>query len=77
VLTYALLAGLRAVDVGPLKNDSGIPPADPNGVVTVSEWLIWAGARVPFLYEKSELPRQEAYPTGVGASFRLIPVSHP
>ena len=49
VLSYALLAGLKAVDGGPLEGQPA--PAGADGVVNVMEWFNYAAGRVPRLME--------------------------
>ena len=49
VLSYALLAGLKAVDGGPLEGQPA--PAGADGVVDVMEWFNYAAGRVPRLME--------------------------
>ena len=49
ILTYSLLAGLRAVDVGVLKDQ---PVRTSKEAVDVLEWFRYAKERVPGLYQK-------------------------
>jgi uncharacterized caspase-like protein len=51
ILTYTLLAGLRAVDGGPLSGQA-IPLAQTQQAVDVLGWFRFARERVPALYEK-------------------------
>lgn len=51
VLTYTLLAGLKAVDRGPLL-DKAIPPTNPEAVVDVFEWFQYAAGNVPRITAK-------------------------
>jgi len=74
VLTYALLAGLKAVRSGPLDGLS-VQPASPDGMADVLEWLSYASGHVPRL-TKSFLGReQEVQVAGQGVSFPVLPTS--
>jgi uncharacterized caspase-like protein len=73
VLTYALLAGLRAVDRGPLQDDS-IRPANPDQVTDVLEWFAFAAKYVPILTKKYLGREQDIYSKTQGVSFPVLPV---
>jgi WD40 repeat protein len=73
VLTYALLAGLRAVDKGPLAEE-GIKPSNPEQTTDVLEWFSFAAGRVPRLTEKYFGKEQDVQTSGQGASFPILPV---
>src|SRR5438093_11870728 len=51
ILTYALLAGLKAVDGGPLAGQS-VSSGDRDSPVDVLEWFRFAKRHVPKLYEQ-------------------------
>ena len=51
VLSYALLAGLKSVDRGPLENQ-WVHPSSSDQVVGVLEWFTFAANHVPRLTEK-------------------------
>ena len=73
VLSYVLLAGLKAVDGGPLEGQSVQPGAE--GVVDVLEWFNYAAGRVPRLMESLYGSAQDIVPTGtLGESFPVLPV---
>ncbi len=51
ILTYSLLAGLKAIDAGPLA-DQHVQPSNPERVVNVLEWFTFADGQVRELTEK-------------------------
>ncbi len=73
VLSYALLAGLKAVDGGPLDGQS-IRPSNPEGVVDVLEWFTFASGQVPRLTEKLYGAAQDVQTSGQGSSFPVLPL---
>lgn len=72
VLSYALLAGLRAVDKGPLEN-KGVDTANPKQVVDVLEWFSFAAGQTPGLMKKYFGREQDIHTSGSGTSFPLLP----
>jgi hypothetical protein len=76
VLTYALLAGLGAVDRGPLIGKA-VQPIDPGGVVSVLEWFTFAAGHVPRL-TRQYFGRDQEPPIGTaGTSFPVLPLTGP
>jgi len=75
-LSYTLLAGLRAVAFGPLK-DQGIEPNDPDGVASVLEWFSFAATHVPKLTERYLGQSQQIETSGQGTAFLFLPASGP
>lgn len=73
VLTYALLAGLKAVDAGPLERIS-IQPSNPNQVIDVLEWFSFASGHVPRLTEELCGQEQSVHMAGRGSSFPVLPL---
>jgi len=73
VLTYALLAGLRAVDGGPLEG-RGVRPSGAAGTVDVLDWLSFAAGHVPRLTERYLGQTQDIQTSGQGQSFPLLPL---
>jgi len=73
VLTYALLAGLQAVDKGPLLGKS-VQPAGQEKVVDVLEWFGFAAVQVPRLTREYCGQEQNVYTTGRGSSFPVLPL---
>ena len=73
MLTYALLAALKAVDGGPLEGQF-VRPSNPEGVVDVLEWFSFAAGQVPRLTEKLYGATQEAQTSTQGASFPVLPL---
>jgi hypothetical protein len=74
LLTYALLAGLKAVDRGPLEERS-VRPASPEGVVDVLEWFGFAAGHVPQLARCYFGREQEVVPQTDGRSFPVLPLN--
>jgi WD40 repeat protein len=72
VLSYALLAGMKAVDGGPLEGQSAAAGAE--GVVDVLEWFNYAAGRVPRLMESLYGSAQDVQLGAQGASFPVLPV---
>ena len=73
VLSYALLAGLKAVDGGPLEGQ-GVQPGG-EGVVDVLEWFNFAAGRVPRLTEALYGSAQDVQLGAQGASFPMLPIA--
>jgi len=73
VLTYALLAGLRAVDRGPLEG-RGVQPASPDQVADVLEWLGFASGQVPRLMKQFFGREQDVEVRTQGSAFPILPV---
>lgn len=72
VLTYTLLAGLRAVKTGPLQ-DRWIAPNDPSGLIDVLDWFGFASSQVPKLTERYLGRGQDIQSGGQGMSFSILP----
>ncbi len=72
VLSYVLLAGLKAVEGGPLEGQSVQPGAE--GVVDVLEWFNYAAGRVPRLMESLYGSAQDVQVGAQGASFPVLPI---
>lgn len=74
VLTYALLAGLRAAPAdGPLA-DLTIQPSRPDGRVDVLEWFSYASGHVPRLTKRFLGVEQNVQMSGQGRSFAVLPL---
>jgi hypothetical protein len=73
LLAYTLLAGLRAVDGGPLANQ-WIETSHADGVAHVLEWFGFASTHVPELTAKLAGQKQDVQYAGTGSSFPLLPV---
>lgn len=73
VLSYALLAGLKAVDAGPLA-DKHAQPSGPDRVVDVLEWFTFAAGHVPRLTEKLYGAAQDVQISTQGRSFPVLPL---
>jgi len=73
VLTYSLLAGLKAVDSGPLA-DRHVQPTSPDQVVDVLEWFTFAAGQVPRLTQKLYGVSQDVQTSTQGASFPVLPL---
>jgi len=73
VLTYALLAGLKAIDAGPLAGKY-VQSSRPEQVIDVMEWFTFASGQVPRLTEKYFGISQEVQTSTQGASFPLLPL---
>jgi len=76
VLTYALLAGLRATKPGgPLEN-LAVRPSSPDGTVDVLEWFSYASGHVPRLTKRHLGIEQEVQMSGLGRSFAVLPLTN-
>jgi len=73
VLTYALLAGVGAVDKGPLKRRTARAD-DEEKVVKVREWLGFAQDEVPILTRAFFGQEQFIRFTGAGSNFAVLPL---
>ena len=73
MLTYALLAGLKAVGRGPLERLS-VQPSNPNQVVDVLEWFSFASGHVPRLTRQFCNAEQNVHMAGRGGSFPVLPL---
>jgi uncharacterized caspase-like protein len=73
VLSYALLAGLNAVEGGPLEAQH-VRPIDPQGVADVTEWFSFAAGQVPRLTQSLYGAAQDVQTSGQGSSFPVLPV---
>ncbi len=73
VLTYALLAGLRAVDGGPLT-DQSVRPEGGEAVADVLGWFQFASGQVPRLTKKYFGREQDVQTSGQGTSFPVLPL---
>jgi hypothetical protein len=76
VLTYALLAGLRAVDRGPLERLAA-QPSSPDQVIDVLEWFSYASGHVPRLTKELCGQEQSVQMGGRGSSFPVLPLGEP
>jgi hypothetical protein len=74
VLTYALLAGLKAVKKGPLER-TAVQPSNPNQVVDVLEWFSFASGHVPRLTRRFSGREQSVHMAGRGSSFPVLPLN--
>jgi len=72
VLTYALLAGLRAVPLGGPLEGLSVQPNGPDGVVDVLEWFSFASGHVPRLTKRYLHQMQEVQTGAQGTSFPLL-----
>jgi uncharacterized caspase-like protein len=73
MLTYSLLAGLHAVQGGPLA-ERWIEPAGEDRVAHVLEWFGFASAQVPQLAKQYFGQPQEIQHSSIGSSFPVLPV---
>jgi hypothetical protein len=75
LLSYSLLAGLEAVERGPLA-DKYVQPSGPEGVVDVMEWLSFAAGQVPRfrLTENLYGASQDVQVGSQGTSFPVLPL---
>ncbi|HET6881643.1 MAG TPA: PQQ-binding-like beta-propeller repeat protein [Pirellulales bacterium] len=73
LLTYALLAGLKAVDQGPLR-DRALQPSGPDRVADVLDWFTFAAGQVPRLTEQLFGVSQDVQTSIEGSSFPVLPL---
>jgi hypothetical protein len=76
VLSYTLLAGLGAVQQGPLK-EQVIRPDNPERVASVLEWFNFASGQVPRLSKRYLGREQDVQMSSQGQSFPVLPVEDP
>jgi WD40 repeat protein len=76
VLTYTLLAGLKAVERGPLRQE-WVRPGGGEPVVRVLAWFNFAAERVPWLSKKYFGREQDVVPRAGGISFPVLPLEEP
>jgi uncharacterized caspase-like protein len=76
VLSYALLAGLKAVPSGPLER-TWAQPSGPEQVVDVLQWFGFAAGHVPRLTREFCGQEQNVHTAGRGASFPVLPLVEP
>jgi uncharacterized caspase-like protein len=72
VLTYALLAGLRAVPPGGPLEGLAIQPNNPDDTVDVLEWFSFASGHVPRLTKRYLHREQQVQTSGQGTSFQVL-----
>jgi uncharacterized caspase-like protein len=75
VLTYALLAGLRAVDFGPLGRTSLHPSR--GDVADVLEWLTFTANQVPHVTQELGIGEQSVHVGIRGENFPILPIYNP
>jgi len=73
VLTYSLLAGLKAVDSGPLRGVHA-QAGGPDRVVDVMEWFAFAAGQVPRLTQQLYGGAQDVQTSTQGVSFPVLPL---
>lgn len=73
VLSYALLAGLKGVDAGPLAGKH-VQPSGPERIVDVMDWFSYASGQVPRLTEKLYGAAQDVQTSTQGMSFPVLPL---
>jgi uncharacterized caspase-like protein len=71
VLSYALLAGLRAVNQGPLQR-KWVQASGPEQTVDVLEWFSFAAGHVPRLTRELCGQEQNVHTAGKGSSFPVL-----
>jgi len=73
ILTYSLLAGLGAVEGGPLR-ERPIRPQDSDQVVDVMEWFSYAASHVPRLTREYFAAAQNAQMWNQQETFPVLPL---
>jgi hypothetical protein len=73
ILSYALLAGLKAIDDGPLAGQP-IRAANQDQVVDVLEWFSYASGHVPRLSKRFTGQHQTVEMHGRGEAFPVLPL---
>jgi WD40 repeat protein len=73
ILSYALLAGLKAIEQGPLAGQH-IQTTNPDQVVDVLEWFSYASGHVPRLSKKFTGQDQTVEMHGRGEAFPVLPL---
>lgn len=76
ILTYTLLAGLKAVHRGPLER-LAVQPSGPNQMVDVLEWFSFASGHVARLTKRYCGQEQNVHMAGRGGSFPVLPLVDP
>ena len=71
VLTYCLLSGAQAIDLGPLRNRS-LKPAAAGGVADVLEWFSYAAGNVPRVTKQYFGKEQQVQLGGQGKAFSIL-----
>jgi len=74
LLTYTLLAGLKAADSGPLRQRS-ISTDDPAQPVSVNQWFDFASETVPSLYKLYLGTAQDVKTYAQGTPFPVLPLA--
>ena len=74
VLTYSLLAALRAVDAGPLAGKP-VQSSGPDQVVGVLEWFSYADGNVPRVCKQLQGSQQQVKMSVQGSGFPVLPLS--
>jgi len=72
VLTYALLAGLRAVPPGGPLEGLAVGPSDAKGTLDVLDWFSFASGHVPRLTERYLRRQQHVQTSAQGTSFSIL-----
>ena len=75
LLTYALLAGLKGVDEGPLAEKS-VQTNTADKVVGVLDWFSFASGEVPRLAKQFTGQEQEVQMRSEGSSFPVLPLEN-
>lgn len=75
VLSYALLAGMKSVEGGPLEME-WIRPSSTDQVIDVLEWFTFAANHVPRLTQKLHGAAQDVPMSVQGKSFPVLPLEH-
>jgi uncharacterized caspase-like protein len=73
LLSYALLAGLRSVEGGPLE-ERGVQPSNAEDVADVLEWFNFAAGQAPGLSRRYFGREQDIHMATSGNSFPLLPL---
>ena len=74
VLSYTLLAAVRAVPSGPLEGKT-LHPSNPRGLADVLDWFGFASGHVPRLAQRYLGKPQYVQTSGQGKSFLVLPAS--
>jgi hypothetical protein len=69
-----MLAGLKAVDKGPLER-KWVQTSSPQQVVEVAEWFGYVAGHVPRLTKEFCGAEQNVHTAGRGASFPVLPLN--
>ena len=76
ILTYTLLAGLQAIDRGPLHGQ-GLRPGNKERTADVLEWFRFASDQVPRLTKQYYGRAQDVEMSNQGRNFPVLPVDGP